>query len=77
MKQNKISILDDLNCFDIKNTHILQAALKKDISEKMRAVVSWSCHVTTKKCPMIYFDEEETQQHSLRLLESTRSFDIS
>lgn len=31
----------------------------------VRAVVSWSCYVTTTKCPMIYCNEQETQQHLL------------
>ena len=31
----------------------------------VRAVVSWSCYVTTKKCPMIYCNDDETQQHLL------------
>ena len=31
----------------------------------VRAVVSWSCYVKTKKCPMINCDEDETQQHLL------------
>ena len=31
----------------------------------VRAVVSWSCYVTTKKCPMIFCNDDETQQHLL------------
>ena len=31
----------------------------------VRAVVSWSCYVTTTKCPMIHCNGDETQQHLL------------
>ncbi|KAI9531949.1 hypothetical protein NQZ68_036755 [Dissostichus eleginoides] len=32
---------------------------------EVRAVVSWSCYVTTKTCPMINCEEDETLQHLL------------
>lgn len=31
----------------------------------VRAVVQWSCYVTTKKCPVIHCDEDETSQQLL------------
>ncbi len=49
MKQNKIFILDDLNCFDIKKILIFcKQHFKHFISDRMITGVSWSCHVTTK-----------------------------
>ncbi len=63
-----------------KSTEIMTIFFKKkDVSESIRdvrwlvsvsrlparAVVSWSCHVTTKLCPIIYCDENETQERLL------------
>ncbi|XP_051241643.1 histone H3-like [Dicentrarchus labrax] len=36
------------------------------MKQNIRAVVSWSCYVTTKKCPMMNYNDDETQQHLLK-----------
>lgn len=64
---------------DTESTEVIKTLKTKNLSESIRdvrwlisvnrlavrAVVSWSCYVTTKTCPMIYCNEDETQQHLL------------
>lgn len=64
---------------DNTGTEVIKILKNKNLSESIRdvrwlisvnrlpvrAIVSWSCYETTKKCPMIFCNDDETQQHLL------------